>query len=113
MTGAPLSESDLKPAEELRKRYTKWVMERSMTTDIEVWVVSRTEVLYIFVFIYRLPHPLCQDHIANSPDKVGVETKHSPSAAGSSPVLISTSSSPQSRSAPKENQKQEDDLYDF
>lgn len=35
LTGGPLSEPDLKPAEELRMKYTKYLMHQSMETDIE------------------------------------------------------------------------------
>ena len=36
LTGGPLSEPDLKPAEELRMKYTKYLMHQSMDTDIEI-----------------------------------------------------------------------------
>ena len=89
LTGGPLSESDLKPAEEVRMKYTKYLMHKSMETDIEIHKGS------------------------NSPGKPGNISGEENKSSGTS---ASASSSPNNKSSPAEkktNSTAEDDLYDF
>ena len=88
LTGGPLSESDLKPAEEVRMKYTKYLMHKSMETDIEIHKGS------------------------NSPGQRGNISEENKSSGASA----SASSSPKNKSSPAEKKPisaAEDDLYDF